>query len=77
MILVDAAKIADYVGKGWWGETTMGQLLVETAARQPDAFAVADPPNLERLSGAVPRRCTWGELLAEVGLEGAEHRWVL
>ncbi len=71
MILVPAAKIGDYVGRGWWGETTLVEVFLDTAHRQPDAFAVADPPDLERITGESPRRCTWGELAREVGRTAA------
>jgi acyl-CoA synthetase (AMP-forming)/AMP-acid ligase II len=67
MILVPEDKIADYVRKGWWGERTMGEILIETALRQPDALAVTDPPNLVSISGVQPRRWSWSELLREVG----------
>ncbi|MDO9439003.1 class I adenylate-forming enzyme family protein [Hydrogenophaga sp.] len=67
MILVPEDKIADYVRKGWWSERTMGEILIETAQRQPDALAVTDPPNLASISGVQPRRWSWSELLREVG----------
>ena len=67
MILVPADRIAEYVSRGWWGERTLADLFVDTARRQPDAFAVADPPNLARITGAEPRRVSWGGLLAEAG----------
>lgn len=67
MVVVPAERIAEYVSKGWWGERTLAGLFIATAQRQPDAFAVADPPNRPRLTGEAARRCTWGELLADVG----------
>ena len=45
MVLVPAESIQDYVARGWWGERTLGSLFIATAQRQPDTFAVADPPN--------------------------------
>lgn len=71
MILVPAERIADYVAKGWWGERTLADLFLATAQRQPDAFAVADPPNRPQITGEPARRCTWGELAAEVGRAAA------
>ena len=67
MILVPAARIADYVSRGWWGERTLSDVFVETAARQPDRLAVADAPNRAQLTGDAPRRWSWGELAREVG----------
>ena len=71
MILVPAERIADYVAKGWWGERTLADLFIATALSQPDAFAVADPPNRPQITGEAARRCSWGELLAEVGRAAA------
>ena len=67
MILVPQSKIDDYVGQGWWGEQTLADLFIDTAERQPDCFAVADPPNRRQLTGADAKRWTWGDLLAQVG----------
>lgn len=67
MILVPQAKIDDYVRQGWWGQRTLADLFIDTAERQPEAFAVADPPNRPALMGSAPQRWTWGELLAQVG----------
>jgi acyl-CoA synthetase (AMP-forming)/AMP-acid ligase II len=67
MILVPRAKIDEYVARGWWGEQTLGALLIATARRQPDAPAVADPPNAAALWGADPRRWDWATLLRETG----------
>ena len=67
MILVPQDRIDDYVRQGWWGERTLGALFLETALRQPQALAVADPPNRPALTGHPPQRWTWGELLQHVG----------
>jgi acyl-CoA synthetase len=67
MILVPQDKISDYVARGWWGEQTIGALLIATAARQPDAVAVVDPPNRAQITGEPPRRWSWAQLLQEVG----------
>jgi acyl-CoA synthetase (AMP-forming)/AMP-acid ligase II len=67
MILVPRAKIDEYVAQGWWGEQTLGALLLATARRQPGAPAVADPPNAGALWGAEPRRWDWAALLRETG----------
>ncbi len=67
MILVPQEKISDYVRQGWWGERTLGEIFIETARRQPEDFAVADPPNRADITGDAPRRWTWVQLLQEVG----------
>lgn len=67
MILVPKDKIADYVARGWWGEQTLGEIFLDTAARQPRQFAVADPPNRAALWGTAPQTWSWGELLAHTG----------
>lgn len=67
MILIHPDKIDEYVSRGWWGERTLGDIFLETAQRQPDHLAVADPPDRATLCGGEPRRWTWGELLHEVG----------
>jgi len=67
MVLVAQETIDRYVALGWWGEKTMGELLLETAARQPGALAVADAPNRHTLFGGIPRRWNWSELQQHVG----------
>lgn len=67
MILVPQSTIDDYVAKGWWGRQSMGEIFLDTAARQPDTFAVADPPNRPELFGGTPQHWGWGELREQVG----------
>ena len=71
MVLVPQERIAEYVARGWWGERTLADLFLATAQRQPEAFAVADPPNRPQITGEAARRCTWRELAAEVGRAAA------
>jgi acyl-CoA synthetase len=67
MVLVPQEKIDRYVAAGWWGETTMGGLFLDTVARQPDALAVADAPNRHALFGGTPQRWSWQDLQRHVG----------
>lgn len=67
MILVPRTRIDEYVARGWWGEQTLGALLLATAARQPDAPAVSDPPNRAQVDGQAPQRWTWAQLVHETG----------
>jgi hypothetical protein len=41
--------------------TTLGDLFRRTAARRPDAIALADPPNRESFTDGAPRRLTYAE----------------
>ena len=67
MIQVDQATIDEYVSKGWWGHQTLGEIFLDTAARQPDTFAVADTPNRAELFGGAFKRWSWSELREETG----------
>ena len=67
MIVVTQEKITQYTQAGWWGERTMGELFIDTALRQPELLAVADPPNRPAILGDAAKRWTWGELLSQVG----------
>ena len=67
MILVEQATIDDYVAKGWWGKATIGEIFLDTAARQPSTFAVSDPPNRAELFGKEPQRWSWSQLREQVG----------
>lgn len=71
MILVDQKSIDEFVAKGWWGTQTLGDIFLDTAARQADAFAVSDPPNRPELFGGQSQRWSWGELREQVGRMGA------
>lgn len=67
MIQVDQATIDEYVAKGWWGHRTLGEIFLDTAARQPSTFAVADAPNRVELFGGVEKKWSWGELREQTG----------
>ncbi len=56
------ARIDELTGLGLWGEDTLHGLLATHAVQRPDALAVADQPNREKLTGDVPRRLTFAEL---------------
>lgn len=59
-------RIDEFVNKGWWSDETGDQLFRDRVAERGDVLAIADPANLESLTGAAPRRLTWRELDAEV-----------
>ena len=67
MILVPTSRIEQFVSRGWWESTLLGERFLRMAAERGATDAVIDPPNLERISGEVPRTLSWTALLAEVG----------
>lgn len=67
MIQVDQRTIDEYVAKGWWGVQTLGEIFLDTAARQESVFAVADAPNRAELFGGSPQRWSWSELREMTG----------
>ena len=67
MILVPKSRIEQFVSRGWWEETLLGERFLRMVEERGDADAVIDPPNLEHISGQVPRSLSWTALLEEVG----------
>jgi len=59
-------RVREYVRRGWWGETTLSDLLEQAVAAHPDRMALVDQPNRESLDGDTPKRWTWAELSDEV-----------
>jgi len=68
VILDDPATIARWRAAGWWGTTTIDDLLRACVATRRDAPALADAPNRDALLGDAPRVLTFGEVDA-----GVEH----
>ncbi len=62
MFCTDAARIADYEGRGWWMGITVDALFQETAAQCGDALALVDPVNRQQLDGQAPERLSWAEI---------------
>mgnify|MGYP000863703949 FL=1 len=62
MFCTDAARIADYEGRGWWMGITVDALFQETAAQCGDALALVDPVNRHQLDGQAPERLSWAEI---------------
>jgi acyl-CoA synthetase (AMP-forming)/AMP-acid ligase II len=67
MILVSPEHIASYTQAGWWSEQTIGELFLQTAARQPEAPAVIDAPNRPQISGDAPLSWRWQDVLTQTG----------
>ncbi|QOC23547.1 acyl--CoA ligase [Wenzhouxiangella sp. AB-CW3] len=59
-------RVREYVRRGWWGETTLSDLLEQAVAAHPERMALVDQPNRESLDGDTPKRWTWAELSDEV-----------
>lgn len=72
MIIVEAARIAEYKAKGWWGDTTLIDKMNAHADARPQEEALVDPPNLAEIAGIAPRRLTWQEVR-----DGVEQRAAL
>ena len=66
MVLVDAAKIADFTQRGWWGTQTVWDLFAKNLQQRPDAEAVVDAPNRSEFAHGAPRRLRWRDLATEV-----------
>lgn len=66
MILCPEERIAEYTAKGWWGTTTLDDLLRHGVAAHPDTVAVVDPANRAEFTDGPARRLTWAELDREV-----------
>ena len=62
MILCPAERIEEYTGKGWWGTTTLDDLLRQSVKDHPDTIAVVDPSNRAEFTDGPARRLTWAEL---------------
>jgi acyl-CoA synthetase (AMP-forming)/AMP-acid ligase II len=57
-------RIDQYTKRGWWGNTTMHELLWKHARNTPDKLAVADQPNRESFTDGPAQRLTYAELNA-------------
>ena len=55
-------RIADYVERGWWGDTTLLDLFDGSLQTQPRRLALVDPPNRDAMTDGRPRRLTFGDL---------------
>jgi len=72
MILAAPDRVAEYSAAGIWGDKTLSDLVIDTAALSPDAEALVDPPNRRELMPGEPRRLTYRELVTQVdNLAGA------
>lgn len=64
-------KIAEYTARGWWGYTTLDDLLGKAVRAQPGRLAVADAPNRASITDGPPLRLTYSELDAAVDAQAA------
>ncbi len=66
MILTPEETIRDFTARGWWGETTLDDLLRQAAAAHPGRLAVADAPNRATVADGPSRRLDYQALDAWV-----------
>ncbi len=62
MFLTSRARIADYVGRGWWEGITVDAMFQAAVRAGGDGLALVDPPNREKLDGQPPERLNWSTL---------------
>src|SRR4051812_25585578 len=62
MILCPEERIKEFTGKGWWGTTTLDDLLRQSVQAHPDTIAAVDPANRAEFTDGPARRLTWAEL---------------
>jgi hypothetical protein len=55
MILDAHDRVAEYTAADIWGDKTLMDLVIDTAALTPDAEALVDPPNRAELMPGGPR----------------------
>jgi acyl-CoA synthetase (AMP-forming)/AMP-acid ligase II len=66
MILDAQDRVAEYTAAGIWGDKTLSDLVIDTAALTPDTEALVDPPNRSELMPGEPRRLSYRELVTQV-----------
>ena len=65
-VIVTQDMIDKYTSEGWWDNRTLIGIFLESAARNPERLAVADPLNKEDLVGMRPDRVTYADLREKV-----------
>jgi acyl-CoA synthetase (AMP-forming)/AMP-acid ligase II len=64
MITSSQERIKRYTQSGWWGDTTVHELLWKNTANDPQRLAVADQPNRETFTSGAAWRLSYAELNA-------------
>ena len=64
MITSSKQRIEQYTERGWWGNTTVHELLWKNTAAHPELLAVADQPNRADWTDGGPLRLSYAELSA-------------
>ncbi len=62
MITTSPQRIEEFTRQGWWGTTTLHELLFQRADEHPDLLAVADQPNRAAITDGEPKRLNYDEL---------------
>jgi len=66
VILASSARIAEYTARGWWGTRRIHDVFADAVQGAPDAVALVDAPDRDRLLGGPPRRLAWRDVDREV-----------
>lgn len=66
MILVDEDQIEKFTNQGWWGTKTIYDVFRETANQVPSKEALVDAPNKQVLTGLLPLRYTYGDMVQRI-----------
>ena len=62
MIVVPAARIADFKKRGWWGDVRVDDLFEKHVREKTDAEACVDPVNSMDIVGREAKRLSWWQL---------------
>ena len=62
MITTTPQRIEEFTRQGWWGSTTVHDVLSQRADEHPDLLAVADQPNRGAITDGEPLRLNYDEL---------------
>lgn len=62
MITSSPQRIEEFTRQGWWGDTTVHQLLFQRADEHPQLLAVADQPNRASFTDGSPQRLNYADL---------------
>ncbi|MCR6644409.1 MAG: hypothetical protein NVV62_07785 [Terricaulis sp.] len=71
MFVTPKERVEEYTAKGWWGSTTLDDLVQRNRRELGDKPALIDPLNREALDGKAPRRLSWTQLGDEIDRVGA------
>ena len=74
MILARREHIEHFTRRGWWGQRTLDDVLLDGVQQHPSREALVDAPNRALLTDGAARRLSWAQLGAEVARMAAVLR---